>query len=56
MRNQQTYCFRKLLKAVAVPVVFPLDGCSLKAVIVFVVVSGFVRAPSVMTGWGFAVV
>ena len=41
---------------VTVPVVFHFDGWSTKAVIVFVVVGGIVRASSVMSGWGFAVV
>ena len=41
---------------VTVPVVYHFDGWSTKAVIVFVVVGGIVRASSVMTGWGFVVV
>ena len=41
---------------VTVPVVFHSDGWSIKAVIVFVVVSGMVRASSVMTGCGLVVV
>ena len=41
---------------VTVPVVFHCDGWSMKAVIVFVVVGGMVRASSVMTGCGFVVV
>ena len=41
---------------VTVPVVFHFDGWSMKDVIVFVVVGGMVRAPSVMTGCGFVVV
>ena len=40
---------------VTVPVVFHFDGWSTKAVIVFVVVGGIVRASSVMTGCGFVV-
>ena len=42
--------------AVAVPVVFHFDGWSTKAVIVFVVVGGMVRASSVMIGCGLVVV
>ena len=41
---------------VTLPVVFHFDGWSAKAVIVFVVVGGIVRASSVMASWGFAVV
>ena len=41
---------------VTVPVVFHFDGWSIKAVIVFVVVGGTVKASSVMTGCGLAVV
>ena len=41
---------------VTVPVVFDFDGWSRKAVIVFVVVGGMVRASSVMTGCGLVVV
>ena len=41
---------------VTLPVVFHFDGWSMKAVIVFVVVGGMVRASSVMTGCGFVVV
>ena len=41
---------------VTVPVVFHFDGWSMKAVIVFVVVGGMVRALSVMTGCGLVVV
>ena len=41
---------------VTVPVVFHFDGWSMKAVIVFVVVGGMVRASSVMTGCGLVVV
>ena len=41
---------------VTVPVVFHFDGWSMKAVIVFVVVGGIVRASSVMTGYGLVVV
>ena len=41
---------------VTVPVMFHFDGWSMKAVIVFVVVGGMVRALSVMTGCGFVVV
>ena len=41
---------------VVVPVVFHFDGQSTKAVIVFVVVGGIVRARSVMTGCRFVVV
>ena len=41
---------------VTVPVVFHFDGWSMKAVIVFVVVGGMVRASSVMTGCGLLVV
>ena len=41
---------------VTVTVVFHFDGWSTEAVIVFVVVSGIVRASLVMTGWGLAVV
>ena len=41
---------------VTVPVVFHFDGWSTKAVIVFVVVGGMVKASSVMTGCGFVVV
>ena len=41
---------------VTVPVVFHFDGWSRKAVIVFVVVGGMVRASSVMTDFGFVVV
>ena len=41
---------------VTVPVVFHFDGWSTKAMIVFVVVGGDVRASSVMTGCGFVVV
>ena len=41
---------------VTVPVVFHFDGWSMKAVIVFVVVDGMVRASSVMTVCGFVVV
>ena len=40
---------------VVVPVVFHFDGWSMKAVIVFVVVGGMVRASSVMTGCGLVV-
>ena len=40
---------------VTVPVVFHFDGWSIKAVIVFVVVGGIVRASSVMTGCGFVI-
>ena len=38
---------------VTVTVVFGFDGWSTKAVIVFVVVGGIVKASSVMIGWGF---
>ena len=41
---------------VTVPVVFHFDGWSMKALIVFVVVGGIVRASSVMTGCGLVVV
>ena len=41
---------------VKVPVVFHFDGWSMKAVIVFDVVGGMVRASSVMAGCGLAVV
>ena len=41
---------------VTLPVVFHFDGWSMKAVIVFVVVGGMVRASSVMTGCGLVVV
>ena len=41
---------------VTVPVVFHFDGWSMKAVIVFVVAGGMVRASSVMTGCGLVVV
>ena len=41
---------------VTVPVVFYFDGWSTKAVIVFVVVAGIVRASSIMTGCGLVVV
>ena len=41
---------------VTVPVVFHFDGWSIKAVMVFVVVGGMVRASSVMTGCGLVVV
>ena len=41
---------------VTVPVVFHFEGWSMKAVIVFVVVGGMVRASSVMTGCGLVVV
>ena len=41
---------------VTVPVVFHLDGWSMKAVIVFVVVGGMFRFSSVMTGCGLVVV
>ena len=41
---------------VTVPVVFHFEMWSTKAVIVFVVVGGIVKASSVMTGWGFVVV
>ena len=41
---------------VTVPVVFHFDRWSTKAVIVFVVVAGMVRASSVMTGCGLVVV
>ena len=41
---------------VTVPVVFHFDVWSMKAVIVFVVVGGIVRASSVMTGCGLVVV
>ena len=41
---------------VTVPVVFHFDGWSLKAVIVYVVVGGMVRASSVMTGSALVVV
>ena len=41
---------------VTVPVVFHFDGWSTKAVFVFVVVGGMVRASSVMTGCGFVFV
>ena len=41
---------------VTVPVVFHFDGWSMKAVIVFVVVGGMVRASSVMIGCGLVVV
>ena len=40
---------------VTVPFVFHSDAWSTKVVIVFVVLVGIVRASSVMTGWGFAV-
>ena len=40
---------------VTVPVVFHFEGWSMKAVIVFVVVGGMVRASSVMTGCGLVV-
>ena len=43
-------------KGVTVPVVFHFGGKSIKAVIVFVVVGGMVRASSVITGCGFVVV
>ena len=41
---------------VTVLVVFHFDGWSMKAVIVFIVVGGIVRASSVMTGCGLVVV
>ena len=41
---------------VTVPAVFHFDGWSTKAVIVFVVVVGIVRASSVVTAWDFLVV
>ena len=41
---------------VTVPVVFHFDGWSMKAVIIFIVVGGIVRASSVMTGCGLVVV
>ena len=41
---------------VTVLVVFHSDGWSMKALIVFVVVGGMVRASSVMIGYGFVVV
>ena len=41
---------------ITVPVVFHFDGWSMKAVIVFVVVGGIVRASSVMTVCGLVVV
>ena len=41
---------------VTVHVVFHFNGWSTKAVIVFVVVGGIVRASAVVTGWGFQVV
>ena len=41
---------------VTVPVVFHFDGWSMKAVVVFVVVGGIVRASSVMTACGLVVV
>ena len=41
---------------VTVPVVFHFDGWSMKAVIVFVIVGGIVRASSVMTGCGLVIV
>ena len=41
---------------VTVPVVFLFDGWSMKAMIVFVVAGGMIRASSVMTGCGFEVV
>ena len=43
-------------KGVTVTVVFLFDGWSMKAVIVFVVVGGIVRASSVMAGCGLVVV
>ena len=45
-----------LSNGVTVPVVFHVDGWSMKAVIVFVVVGVMVKASSVMTGCGFVVV
>ena len=41
---------------VTVPVVFHFDGWSMKAVIIFVVVGGIVRASSVMTRCGLMIV
>ena len=41
---------------VRVPVVFLFDGCSMKAVIVFVVVGCIIWASSMMTGCGFVIV
>ena len=41
---------------ITVHVVFHSDGWSTKAVIFFVVLSGIVKASSVITGWGFVVV
>ena len=41
---------------VTVPVLFHFGGWSMKAVIVFVIVGGMVRASSVMTGCGLVVV
>ena len=46
----------KFSNGVAVPVVFPPDGWSTKSLNIFVVLGGTIRASSVMTGWGFAVV
>ena len=46
----------KFSNGVTDPVVFHFDGSLIKAVIVFVVVGGMVRASSVMTGCGLAVV
>ena len=42
--------------SVTVPVVFHSDGWQTEAVTVSVVLGGLIRASSVMTGWGFAVV
>ena len=41
---------------VTVPVVSPSQEWWTKAVIAFVVIGGIVRASSVRTGWGFAIV
>ena len=41
---------------ITVLVVFHSDGCSTKAVIVFVVLGGIIRASAVIIGWGFVVV
>ena len=46
----------KLSHDVTVPVVFHSDGWSAKPVIVFVVLSGFVRASSVGKAWEFALI
>ena len=55
MGIQQTCCFVNFSNGVTVPAVFLFDGWSMKAVIVFFVVGGMVRASSVTTGCGFVV-